>query len=289
MTLKKALKKYTVPATKTKFLKTTPIIDDILGGGLPIGKITDLHGSNGAGKTTFSLDCMAAAQAEGKEVVYIDVEHCMDPDYAKYRGVDLDKLIICQPETAEEAIDALDEACSYSAGLVILDSVGGLITEEELEGNKSQAPVARLLAKRLKATVQHATRGQTAVLFINQIRKKIGQTMGSNQDSTGGEALKHFASIRVSMTRVGWIKFQDKVVGFHSKVRAVKNRFYPPYREVSYYVTFDPSSPDVGAIKNYVSLGLVTQKSGGHYEYNGTKFTTPTSGGILQQIKSDLR
>lgn len=272
MNLKKALDKFTCNTYPIEFIPLGPIIDPVLGKGLPRRRLIELFGPYGGGKTSIACLAVAATQRSGLEAVYIDVEHAFDPDYAIFLGVDVEGLSLCQPESAEEALDATLTACKHGAGIVVLDSVGGLVTREELEGSEAHAPVARLLANKLRLLIQAAKIGNTCLLFINQTRKQINSMIPGAEHTCGGEALKFFASIRVEVRRVSSLKWVEKVVGFKSKVRTIKNKLAPPFKEGFFSLTFDPEAPDIGGVENLVAVGEVKALAGGYFEYEGKKY-----------------
>lgn len=271
MSLKQALNKYLSTPRDVEWIPVSPPIDILLGGGFPRRRLIELFGPYGCGKTTICCLALASAQRMGLETVYIDMEHCFDMEYAKFHGVDPEKLKLCQPETAEEAMEIISISCDHGAGLVILDSVGGLVTKDELEGSRAAAPIARLLANELRPIIQKAKLGNTCVVFVNQLRKKVGGLIPGAEETSGGEALKYFTSMRIDVRRVGWLKTGNKVVGFKSKIKAVKNKLFPPYREGFFSVTFDPNSPDIGLVENMITTGEVKQ-SGSFFIYKGKKY-----------------
>ena len=210
------------------------------------------------------------------------MEHSFDAEHAKFLGLDIDPEIlpICQPETAEEAIEIIELSCKYGAGIVVLDSVGGLVTVAELEGSNAAAPVARLMSNKLRGIIQHAKASGTCVVFINQIRKKVGVLFGSPDTTCGGEALKFFASMRIEVRKVGWLKTTNKVVGFKGKIKVVKNKIAPPYREAYFNITFDKDSPDLGGLENMILSGKAEKLGGGYYKIGDKKFKASTFVGV---------
>ena len=224
-------------------LKVIDSIDSILssGGGLPQGILIELFGSEGSGKTSFSTLACANAQKAGLKVGYIDTEYAYDVNHAKNLGVNIDELAFQQPESAEEALQLIKDWCKEGYGLIIVDSVAGLVPQAIIDGNGGLAELARLLALNLPAIAREAKISGAIIIFINQIRDKISTffNFGDRTSTCGGHALKHFASIRLQLNRVAWLKYGVKVIGFKTRVRAVKNKKAPPYQDAFFQIVFD--------------------------------------------------
>lgn len=267
------LKRYRIKPEGVDWIPTGfDVVDAATGGGFPRGRIVEVFGPESSGKTTLLQKVIASAQSMNLECAYVDVEHALDLDHARHLGMDTDAAPILQPETAEEALEIVEEACTGGAGVVVVDSVAGMVTQAELEGSKAQAPIARLMSDQIRKIVQKAKQNNTCVVFINQLRRKTGVIFGSPEYTCGGEAIKYFASLRLDVRKAAWLKHVNKVVGFKSRVRAVKNKLSPPYREAYFCVTFDHESPDIGKLENLVLSGKAENLGGGYYKYEGKKF-----------------
>lgn len=267
------LKKYRAKPEGVDWIPTGfKMVDVALGGGFPRGRVIEVFGPESSGKTTLVNKVVAQAQKMGLECAYVDVEHALDLEHARFLGVDTDATPILQPETAEETLEIVEEACMAGAGLVAVDSVAGMVTQAELEGSKAQAPIARLMSDKLRLIVQKAKQNNTSVVFINQLRRKTGVIFGSPEYTTGGEAIKYYSSLRIDVRKASWLKHVNKVIGFKSRVRSVKNKLTPPYREAYFCVTFDHDSPDIAHLENLVLSGEAKNLGGGYYQYEGKKF-----------------
>jgi len=222
-------------------------IDSILSlqGGLPAGIIVELFGAEGSGKTTLATLACIAGLKEGN-VGYIDVEYAYDVKYAEALGLNIENLSFEQPESAEEALALTLKWCNAGYKLIIVDSVAGLVPQANIDGRGGLAELARLLAFHLPNLARAAKHSGTTILFLNQIRDRISTffNFGDAKQTCGGHALKHFASIRLQVQRVGWLKYGIKVIGFKSKLKAVKNKKAPPYQETTFNIIFDFSIPE---------------------------------------------
>lgn len=260
---------------ESRALSLAPTIDPILSyeGGIPRGILVEIFGAEGAGKTTVMLVAIAACQKSGGKVLYIDTEYALDTHHAQFLGVDMKNLTLLQPDTGEEALQAILDGCNNGYDLIVVDSVPGLVPAAVFEGNEGIASLARLITEYIARIVQAAKRNHTVVIFVNQIRSKIGGFAGWGEQimTPGGHALKHFVSIRLHVTRISWLKYSTKVVGLKSRVRAIKNKKNAPYQDALFNITFDHTAPDVGDIENKILLGQVEKLGGGFYRKKGSK------------------
>lgn len=251
-------------------------LDIALGiGGLPQGRICEIYGPESSGKTTLALHLAAEVQKAGGTVVFIDAEHALDIGYAKKLGVDTSKLLVSQPDSGEQAFEICEALVqSGSINLVVIDSVAALVPRAEIDGEiGDQQPglQARLMSKALRKLTALSARSNTLLLFINQIRMKIGVMFGSPETTSGGNALKFYASVRLDIRRIGSIKEQNDVLGNRVRVKVVKNKVAPPFKEVEFDVIFNEGISILGEILDLgVDRGIV-DKSGAWYSYNGER------------------
>ena len=244
-------------------------------GGIPKGRLTEIFGDPGTGKTTIAMHCIAAAQRQGANCVFIDVEHAFDPSYAQRIGVDLDSLFFCQPNSGEEAMDIMDKFIkSGSIQLVVLDSVDALVSKAELEGEIDDSHMglqARLMSRACRWFVSDCSETNTAAIFINQFRAKMGISFGSNKTTSGGNALRYYASMRIETIRTGAVKVGANIIGNDTKIKIVKNKLAPPFKEAKFDLEFgigiakEKEAIDLGA-----ELGII-EKSGAWYSYKGER------------------
>ena len=251
-------------------------LDIALGlGGLPRGRVVEIYGPESSGKTTLTLQVVAEMQKLGGTAAFIDAEHALDPTYAQKLGVKLDELLISQPDTGEQALEIADMLVrSGSVDVVVIDSVAALVPKAEIEGEMGDSLPglhARLMSQALRKLTGNISRTNTLVIFINQIRMKIGVMFGSPETTTGGNALKFYASVRLDIRRIGGIKKGDEVIGNETRVKIVKNKVSPPFREAVFDILYGEGISREGEI---IELGVnhkLIEKSGSWYSYNGDK------------------
>ena len=261
-----------IPAISTGSLG----LDIALGiGGLPRGRVVEIYGPESSGKTTLTLQVIAEAQKAGGSCAFIDAEHALDPIYAGNLGVDVDNLLVSQPDTGEQALEICDMVVrSGSVDVVVIDSVAALTPKAEIEGDMGDTHMglqARLMSQALRKMTGNIKNSNTLVIFINQIRMKIGVMFGSPETTTGGNALKFYSSVRLDIRRIGSIKEGDEVVGNETRVKVVKNKVAPPFRQAEFQIMYGKGIFHLGEIVDLgVKQGLV-EKSGAWYAYKGEK------------------
>nr|MBP8263289.1 recombinase RecA [Pseudomonas sp.] len=261
-----------IPAISTGSLG----LDIALGiGGLPKGRIVEIYGPESSGKTTLTLSVIAEAQKLGATCAFVDAEHALDPDYAGKLGVNVDDLLVSQPDTGEQALEITDMLVrSNAVDVIIVDSVAALVPKAEIEGEMGDSHVglqARLMSQALRKITGNIKNANCLVIFINQIRMKIGVMFGSPETTTGGNALKFYASVRLDIRRIGAVKEGDEVVGSETRVKVVKNKVAPPFRQAEFQILYGKGIYRSGEVIDLgVQQGLL-EKSGAWYSYQGSK------------------
>jgi recombination protein RecA len=251
-------------------------LDIALGvGGLPKGRVVEIYGPESSGKTTLTLHVVAEAQKQGGTAAFIDAEHALDPQYAEKLGVNVDELLVSQPDTGEQALEITDMLVrSGAVDLVVIDSVAALTPKAEIEGEMGDSHVglqARLMSQALRKLTANIKRTNCLVIFINQIRMKIGVMFGSPETTTGGNALKFYASVRLDIRRIGSIKKGDEVVGNDTRVKVLKNKVDPPFKQVEFEILYGEGISREGEL---IDLGVkqsIIDKAGAWYSYNGDR------------------
>ena len=252
-------------------------LDKALGiGGLPKGRVVEIYGPESSGKTTLTLQVIAECQKQGGTAAFIDAEHALDPEYAKKLGVDIDELLISQPDTGDDALEVTDRLVeSGSLDVIVIDSVAALVPKAELEGAMGDSHVglqARLMSQALRKITGKVQKANTLVIFINQIRMKIGVMFGNPETTAGGNALKFYSSVRLDIRRVGAIKEgTDEIVGNETRVKVVKNKMAPPLKVVDFQILYGKGINRTGEIIEYAVKKNILEKSGSWYSYNGDK------------------
>ncbi|WP_279048658.1 recombinase RecA [Cedecea davisae] len=251
-------------------------LDIALGaGGLPMGRIVEIYGPESSGKTTLTLQVIAAAQRSGKTCAFIDAEHALDPVYAKKLGVDIDNLLCSQPDTGEQALEICDAlARSGAVDVIIVDSVAALTPKAEIEGEIGDSHMglaARMMSQAMRKLAGNLKQSNTLLIFINQIRMKIGVMFGNPETTTGGNALKFYASVRLDIRRIGAVKDGDNVIGSETRVKVVKNKIAAPFKQAEFQILYGEGINFYGEL---VDLGVkhkLIEKAGAWYSYNGEK------------------
>ena len=244
-------------------------------GGLPRGRIVEIYGPESSGKTTMTLQVVAECQKAGGTAAFVDAEHALDPEYARKLGVDVDELLISQPDTGDQALEIVDMLVRSSAvDIIVVDSVAALTPKAEIEGDMGDSHVglqARLMSQALRKLTGNIKRTNTLVIFINQIRMKIGVMFGSPETTTGGNALKFYCSVRMDIRRIGAIKRADEIVGNETRVKVIKNKMAPPFRQTEFEILYGEGVSREGELIDLgVQHGLI-DKAGAWYSYNGDR------------------
>lgn len=248
-------------------------LDLALGGGLPRGRIIEVYGPESSGKTTLTLHAIAEIQRSGGTAAFIDAEHALDPSYAKRIGVDTDNLLLSQPDNGEQALEIVETLVrSNAVDIVVVDSVAALTPRAEIEGDMGDSHMglqARLMSQALRKLTGVISRSKTTVIFINQIRMKIGVMFGNPETTTGGNALKFYASVRLDIRRTAQIKQGENVIGNHVRVKVVKNKIAPPFRQAEFDIMYNKGISKSGDVIDLAVERNLVEKSGAFYKYNG--------------------
>jgi recombination protein RecA len=250
-------------------------LDLALGGGIPKGRIIEIYGPESSGKTTVCLHVLAEVQKAGGTAAIVDAEHALDPAYAKRLGVNTDTLLISQPDSGEQALEVVETLVrSNAVDIIVVDSVAALVPQAEIEGDMGDAHMglqARLMSQALRKLTAVISRSKTTVIFVNQLRMKIGVMFGNPETTTGGNALKFYASVRMDIRRQAQIKAGDAVIGNHVRVKVVKNKVAPPFREAEFDIMYNQGISREGDVIDLAVTHGVVDKAGAWYEYKGEK------------------
>ncbi len=265
------------PKIIVDFIPTGAInLDAAIGvGGIPRGRVTEIYGPESSGKTTLCLHVVANAQKVGGVAAFIDAEHALDTEYARKLGVDIDNLLISQPDTGEQALEICEILVrSGAVDIIVIDSVAALVPKAEIEGDMGDSHVglqARLMSQALRKLTGAIARSKTSVVFINQLREKIGVMFGNPETTTGGKALKFYASLRLDIRRIGPVKEKEDVVGSHVRVKVVKNKVAPPFKQAEFDIMYAEGISHTSLLVDIGAENNIIEKSGAWYSYNGQK------------------
>jgi recombination protein RecA len=271
-------------------------------GGIPRGRVTEIYGPESSGKTTLCLHVVANAQRAGGVAAYIDAEHALDTDYAQKLGVDIENLLVSQPDTGEQALEICEILVrSGAVDIVVIDSVAALVPKAEIEGEMGDSHVglqARLMSQALRKLTGAIARSKTSVVFINQLREKIGVMFGNPETTTGGKALKFYASVRLDIRRIGPVKEKEDVIGSHVRVKVVKNKVAPPFKQAEFDIMYAEGISHTSLLVDIGSESGIIEKSGAWYSYNGqrigqgrenAKMFLKDNVGMMQEIEEKVK
>jgi len=271
-------------------------------GGIPRGRVTEIYGPESSGKTTLCLHVVANAQRAGGVAAYIDAEHALDTDYAQKLGVDIENLLVSQPDTGEQALEICEILVrSGAVDIVVVDSVAALVPKAEIEGEMGDSHVglqARLMSQALRKLTGAIARSKTSVVFINQLREKIGVMFGNPETTTGGKALKFYASVRLDIRRIGPVKEKEDVIGSHVRVKVVKNKVAPPFKQAEFDIMYAEGISHTSLLVDIGSESGIIEKSGAWYSYNGqrigqgrenAKMFLKDNTGMMQEIEEKVK
>lgn len=252
-------------------------LDIALGGGIPKGRVVEIYGPESSGKTTLTLHAIAQIQKQGGTAAFIDAEHALDPAYAKRIGVDVSNLLLSQPDNGEQALEIVETLVrSNAVDLVVVDSVAALVPRAEIEGDMGDSHMglqARLMSQALRKLTGVISRSNTTVIFINQIRMKIGVMFGNPETTTGGNALKFYASVRMDIRRIAQIKQGEEIIGNRTRVKVVKNKIAPPFRQAEFDIMYNQGISASGDVLDLATDRGIVEKSGAWFSYNGEKIS----------------
>lgn len=251
-------------------------LDIALGaGGLPLGRVVEIYGPESSGKTTLTLEVIAEAQRNGKVCAFVDAEHALDPIYAEKLGVNINDLLVSQPDTGEQALEICDMLTRSGAiDVIVVDSVAALTPKAEIEGDMGDSHMglqARMLSQAMRKLTGNLKQSNTMMIFINQIRMKIGVMFGNPETTTGGNALKFYASVRLDIRRIGAVKNGDEIVGNETRVKVVKNKIAPPFKQVEFQILYGEGINNLGELIDLGVQNKMVEKAGAWYSYKGDK------------------
>jgi len=251
-------------------------LDIALGaGGLPLGRVVEIYGPESSGKTTLTLEVIAEAQRNGKVCAFVDAEHALDPIYAEKLGVNINELLVSQPDTGEQALEICDMLTrSAAVDVIVVDSVAALTPKAEIEGDMGDSHMglqARMLSQAMRKLTGNLKKSNTMMIFINQIRMKIGVMFGSPETTTGGNALKFYASVRLDIRRIGAVKTGDEIVGNETRVKVVKNKIAPPFKQVEFQILYGEGINSLGELIDLGVKNNMVEKAGAWYSYGGER------------------
>ena len=264
------------PKSNIKTVSTGSLsLDECLGGGIPEGRIIEIYGPESSGKTTLTLHVIAESQKEGGLAAFIDAEHALDPLYAKKLGVDTDNLLLSQPDNGEQALDIVEKLVQSGAvNIIVIDSVAALVPKAELDGDMGDSHMglqARLMSQALRKLTGSIKKSKTTVIFINQLRQKIGVMFGSPETTTGGQALKFYTSVRLDIRRIGQLKDGDSVVGNRTRVKVVKNKIAPPFKMTEFDIMYGLGISKEGDLLDLALKADIVKKTGAWYSFDDNK------------------